>query len=69
MGTNERATAEARDPLEDKPPELGPDAVQILEGSTFAVSDAVGDMPDSLQRAEGQRPYVRARHQRSHPVD
>jgi glycogen debranching enzyme len=48
MGTNERATAEARDPLEDKPPELGPDAVQILEGSTFAVSDAVGDMPEGV---------------------
>jgi glycogen debranching enzyme len=46
MSTNGMATAEARDPLEDKPPELGPDAVQILEGSTFAVSDANGDMPE-----------------------
>jgi glycogen debranching enzyme len=40
--------AESRDPLEDKPPELGPDAVQILEGSTFAVSDAIGDMPEGV---------------------
>jgi glycogen debranching enzyme len=42
------AMAEGRDPLEDKPPELGPDAVQILEGSTFAISDAAGDMPEGV---------------------
>jgi glycogen debranching enzyme len=38
-------TAESRGPLDDKPPELGLGAVQILDGSTFAVSDAAGDMP------------------------
>jgi glycogen debranching enzyme len=48
MDSNEMMMAEARDPLADKPPELGPDAVQILEGSTFAISDAVGDMPDGV---------------------
>jgi glycogen debranching enzyme len=48
MNTNDVAIAEARDPLEDKPPELGPDAVQILEGSTFAISDAAGDMPEGV---------------------
>jgi glycogen debranching enzyme len=45
---NSMSMAEARDPLEDKPPELGPDAVQILEGSTFVVSDAIGDMPEGV---------------------
>ena len=48
MDTNGASMAEARDPLEDKPPELGPDAVQILEGSTFVVSDAIGDMPEGV---------------------
>jgi glycogen debranching enzyme len=48
MDTNDMAMAEGRDPLADKPPELGPDAVQILEGSTFAISDAVGDMPEGV---------------------
>jgi glycogen debranching enzyme len=48
MNTNDTSMAEARDPLDDKPPELGPDAVQILEGSTFAVSDAIGDMPEGV---------------------
>jgi glycogen debranching enzyme len=48
MDGNGMALAEARDPLEDKPPELGSDAVQILEGSTFAVSDAAGDMPEGV---------------------
>lgn len=48
MDTHEMAMAEGRDPLEDKPPELGPDAVQILEGSTFAISDAAGDMPEGV---------------------
>jgi glycogen debranching enzyme len=48
MGTNERAMAEARAAQEEKPPELGPDAVQILEGTTFAVSDAAGDMPEGM---------------------
>jgi glycogen debranching enzyme len=32
----------------DKPPELGDDAIQILEGSTFAVSDPVGDFPSGV---------------------
>src|SRR5437773_6952346 len=41
-------TAESRGPLDDKPPELGSEAVQILEGSTFAVSDAAGDMPPGV---------------------
>jgi glycogen debranching enzyme len=45
---NGMATAEARDPLEDKPPELGPEAVQILEGSAFVVSDAAGDIPEGV---------------------
>jgi glycogen debranching enzyme len=48
MDTHDASMAEARDPLDDKPPELGPDAVQILEGSTFAVSDAIGDMPEGV---------------------
>jgi glycogen debranching enzyme len=48
MGANERAMAEVRDPLADKPPELGSDVVQILEGTTFAISDAVGDMPEGV---------------------
>src|SRR5688500_10619666 len=48
MDANGMALAEARDPLEDKPPELGSDAVQILEGCTFAVSDAAGDMPEGV---------------------
>jgi glycogen debranching enzyme len=48
METTSASTAEGHDPLEDKPPELGPDAVQILEGTTFAVSDAAGDMPEGV---------------------
>ncbi len=28
-----------------KPPELGPDAIQILDGSTFMLSDSLGDIP------------------------
>ncbi|HEX9122813.1 MAG TPA: glycogen debranching N-terminal domain-containing protein [Actinomycetota bacterium] len=32
-------------PPDDKPPELGSDAVSLLEGSTFMVSDARGDVP------------------------
>jgi glycogen debranching enzyme len=48
MDENRASMAEARDPLEDKPPELGPDAVQILEGTTFAISDAAGDMPEGV---------------------
>jgi glycogen debranching enzyme len=47
-GIDDEGTAEARSPLEDKPPELGPDSIQILEGSTFAVSDVVGDMPEGV---------------------
>ncbi|MBI2238238.1 MAG: amylo-alpha-1,6-glucosidase [Actinobacteria bacterium] len=34
------------DPPDDKPPELGPDAISVLEGSTFMVSDAHGDVPE-----------------------
>ncbi len=33
------------EPPDDKPPELGPDAISILEGSTFMVSDSIGDVP------------------------
>jgi hypothetical protein len=29
----------------DAPPELGGDAIQVLEGSTFMISDARGDVP------------------------
>lgn len=31
----------------DKPPELGPDAISVLEGSTFMVSDTRGDVPEA----------------------
>jgi glycogen debranching enzyme len=30
---------------DDEPPELGPDAISVLEGSTFMVSDSIGDVP------------------------
>ncbi|MBA3690177.1 MAG: hypothetical protein H0W82_02050 [Actinobacteria bacterium] len=30
------------------PPELGTDAISILEGSTFMVSDSIGDVPDGV---------------------
>src|SRR2546428_13158852 len=36
----------ARDLNDDKPPELGSDAVSILEGSTFMLSDPIGDVPE-----------------------
>jgi glycogen debranching enzyme len=39
------STAPPGAPRDDKPPELGPDAVSVLEGSTFMVSDARGDVP------------------------
>src|SRR5947209_3597782 len=48
-------TAESRGPLDDKPPELGAEGVQILEGSTFAVSDAIGDMPEGVVAGFFQR--------------
>src|SRR2546422_431643 len=37
---------------QDKPPELGPDLVQILEGSTFVGSDGSGDIPEGADFAD-----------------
>jgi glycogen debranching enzyme len=31
---------------QERPPELGPDAISVLDGSTFMVSDARGDVPE-----------------------
>gem|GEM_PF-2261078 len=33
-------------PAQDRPPELGPDAIAVLDGSTFMVSDGRGDVPE-----------------------
>lgn len=44
--TPEGIAGEEREPIDDKPPELGTDAIQILEGSTFVVSDVSGDVPE-----------------------
>ena len=46
-------------PKRTMPPELGPDAIAVLEGRTFMYSDSVGDVPAGLDR--------RARPRR-HPV-